>query len=130
LRSRQNSEALVKKVEGMGFAAIMFTVDSAATGNRELDKRAKPVVRQAPGTAKVATQGVAQAISGYQDPNLSWDDITWLKVRQICLPWHTYSSQMTDLNGWLLGAESHQAADHRQGPADGGGCRAGSKVRR
>ena len=75
----QNSEALVKKVEQMGFAAIMFTVDSAATGNRELDKRAKPVVRQAPGTVKVATQGVAQAISGYQDPDLSWDDVTWLK---------------------------------------------------
>lgn len=81
-RNRANSEALVKKVEQMGFAAIMFTVDSAATGNRELDRRSKPVVKQAPGVATLATQGVAQAISGYQDPNLSWDDVTWLKVRR------------------------------------------------
>lgn len=28
---------------------------------------------------KEAAQGVAHAISGYQDPNMSWEDVTWIK---------------------------------------------------
>ncbi|KAG9035947.1 Cytochrome b2, mitochondrial precursor [Tulasnella sp. JGI-2019a] len=80
-RHRPNSERLLRRVERDGYKAIMLTVDSAVPGKRERDQRAKGDF-QAPATSGADGQGalgVAQAISGYQDPDISWDDIAWIR---------------------------------------------------
>lgn len=102
------SERLLKKVEDLGCKAIMFTVDAPVSGFRTMDVKAKGVVEQvrfpctplqrpythqicdagfqAPPSAKddknksAAPVGIAQAISGYQDDNLVWDDIDFIRV--------------------------------------------------
>ncbi|KAJ9093821.1 hypothetical protein QFC20_007034 [Naganishia adeliensis] len=84
-KDRSASERLLKKVEDLGCKAIMFTVDAPVSGNRTMDIRAKGVVEQAPPSAKddknksAAPVGIAQAISGYQDDNLVWDDIAFIR---------------------------------------------------
>lgn len=64
----------------------MFTVDAPVSGNRTLDQRAKGVVADmAPPSAKddknkmKAPVGVAQAISGYQDDDLEWGDLEFIR---------------------------------------------------
>ncbi|CAE6497016.1 unnamed protein product [Rhizoctonia solani] len=86
-KQRDLSESLLKKVEAMGFRALMVTVDAAVSGNRELDRRAKDEGKftgpaqygTGTGEAGKKTQGVAQAISGYQDPDVCWADIEWIR---------------------------------------------------
>ncbi|GHJ85958.1 hypothetical protein NliqN6_2360 [Naganishia liquefaciens] len=84
-KDRSASERLLQKVEGLGCKAIMFTVDAPVSGFRTLDVRAKGVVEQAPPSAKddkhksAAPVGIAQAISGYQDDNLVWEDIAFIR---------------------------------------------------
>ncbi|KDN50276.1 hypothetical protein RSAG8_01612, partial [Rhizoctonia solani AG-8 WAC10335] len=86
-KQRDLSESLLQKVEAMGFRALMVTVDAAVSGNRELDRRAKDEGKFAgpaqygtgTGEAGKKTQGVAQAISGYQDPDVCWADIAWIR---------------------------------------------------
>ncbi|KAH7345088.1 FMN-dependent dehydrogenase-domain-containing protein [Rhizoctonia solani] len=86
-KQRDLSESLLKKVETMGFRALMVTVDAAVSGNRELDRRAKDEGKftgpaqygTGTGEAGKKTQGVAQAISGYQDPDVCWADIEWIR---------------------------------------------------
>jgi L-lactate dehydrogenase (cytochrome) len=77
-KQRDLSESLLQKVESMGFRALMVTVDAAVAGNRELDRRAKDEgkftgpAQYGTGTEEAGkkVQGVAQAISGYQDPDV------------------------------------------------------------
>lgn len=60
----------------------MLTVDAPVMGKRERDMRAKgEVVETGGGNGGNTTSGggVATAISGYIDPNLTWSDITWYK---------------------------------------------------
>ncbi|CAE6407514.1 unnamed protein product [Rhizoctonia solani] len=86
-KQRDLSESLLQKVEAMGFRALMVTVDAAVAGNRELDRRAKDEGKftgpaqygTGTGEAGKKTQGVAQAISGYQDPDVCWADIAWIR---------------------------------------------------
>ncbi|KAJ1311535.1 hypothetical protein OPQ81_010019 [Rhizoctonia solani] len=86
-KQRDLSESLLQKVEAMGFRALMVTVDAAVSGNRELDRRAKDQGKftgpaqygTGTGEAGKKTQGVAQAISGYQDPDVCWADIEWIR---------------------------------------------------
>lgn len=80
-RNRKNSENLLRRVEKDGYKGIILTVDSAVPGKRERDMRAKGDF-QAPATGGAntnGTKGVAQAISGYQDPDITWDDIAWIR---------------------------------------------------
>ncbi|KAG9118400.1 Cytochrome b2, mitochondrial precursor [Ceratobasidium sp. 392] len=88
-KQRDLSESLLRKVESMGFRALMVTVDAAVGGNRELDRRAKqpegpssfngPAQYGAKPSNGTKSQGVAQAISGYQDPDVCWADIAWIR---------------------------------------------------
>ncbi|CAE6512738.1 unnamed protein product [Rhizoctonia solani] len=86
-KQRDLSESLLQKVETMGFRALMVTVDAAVAGNRELDRRVKDEGKftgpaqygTGTGEAGKKTQGVAQAISGYQDPDVCWADIAWIR---------------------------------------------------
>ncbi|KAG8903736.1 Cytochrome b2, mitochondrial precursor [Tulasnella sp. 403] len=80
-RNRANSAKLLHRVEAEGYQAVILTVDSPVPGKRERDQRAKGDF-QAPATGGAdtnGTQGVAQAISGYQDPDICWDDIAWMR---------------------------------------------------
>ncbi|KAG8959535.1 Cytochrome b2, mitochondrial precursor [Tulasnella sp. 419] len=82
-RNRKNSENLLRKVEEAGFNAVILTVDSVVPGNRERDQRAKGDF-QAPaggnGEKKGGAKGVAQAISGYQDVKVTWEDVDWMRT--------------------------------------------------
>ncbi|TFY67109.1 hypothetical protein EVJ58_g1834 [Rhodofomes roseus] len=82
-KDRKASETLVKKIEAQGFKAIMLTVDAAVPGKRELDQKAKGEdLKDGPSTfgkSGSSGMGVAHAISGYQDPDILWDDLPWLR---------------------------------------------------
>lgn len=81
----------MQKVNDLGCNGIMFTVDAAAHSKRTLDQRTKGIVDPPPSSAKdkaddknggatsKKSAGVAQAISGYQDDNLVWDDINFIR---------------------------------------------------
>ncbi|CAG7849226.1 Cytochrome b2, mitochondrial; AltName: Full=L-lactate dehydrogenase [Cytochrome]; AltName: Full=L-lactate ferricytochrome C oxidoreductase; Short=L-LCR; Flags: Precursor [Serendipita indica DSM 11827] len=79
-RSRKASEELLRKVEKAGFNAIFLTVDAAVPGKRERDQRVKgDFAGPAVNGQDRAGNGVAQAISGYQDPDVCWADIPWIQ---------------------------------------------------
>ena len=73
-KDRSASERILKKVEKDGFNAVFLTVDAPVMGKRERDMRCKGEEVEM-GTdhgkdVKAAGGGVAQAISGYIEPNL------------------------------------------------------------
>ncbi|KAH9977872.1 FMN-dependent dehydrogenase-domain-containing protein [Lactifluus volemus] len=81
-KDRAASEKLIRGLESDGFSAIMLTVDAAMPGKRELDQRTKgdwegPAADREAGTREGT--GVAQSIGGYQDPDVCWDDILWIR---------------------------------------------------
>ncbi|GJE85004.1 FMN-dependent alpha-hydroxy acid dehydrogenase family protein [Phanerochaete sordida] len=79
-KDRSASEKVIRGLEREGFKAIMLTVDAAVPGNREIDRRAKGfTVGPAHGKSGTEGGGVALAISGYQDPDVCWDDIPWIQ---------------------------------------------------
>ncbi|KAH8798451.1 putative cytochrome b2, mitochondrial precursor (L-lactate ferricytochrome C oxidoreductase) [Flagelloscypha sp. PMI_526] len=86
-KDRQASATLLRKVERLGFDGIIFTVDVPHAGNRLLDQRTTvPDLTDAPGTSRSRTgKGIAQSISGYQDRNMTWDDIHFI-TNQTSLP--------------------------------------------
>ncbi len=61
----------------------MLTVDAPVMGKRERDMRTKgeevSMGVDHGKDVKAAGGGVAQAISGYIDPNMTWDDIAWFR---------------------------------------------------
>jgi L-lactate dehydrogenase (cytochrome) len=77
-KDRQASARLLQKVEALGCQAIMFTVDAAAASKRTLDQRTK-VSDSTDDDPSGAPLGVSQAISGYQDDNLVWEDIKFIR---------------------------------------------------
>lgn len=81
-------------------AAVIFTVDTAWKSKRTRDVRAKAIV-EAPiketegtkggGRGSKAPMGVSQAISGYQDTNLTWGDIDFIRVCRCASIWDMVS---------------------------------------
>jgi L-lactate dehydrogenase (cytochrome) len=61
----------------------MLTVDAAVPGKREKDQRAKGNFSGFSSTsgspAGETGKGVAHAISGYQDPDVDWEDVKWIQ---------------------------------------------------
>ncbi|KAK4688969.1 L-lactate dehydrogenase (cytochrome), partial [Tremellales sp. Uapishka_1] len=101
-KDRKASEVLLHKVTALGATAVIFTVDAAYRSKRTRDVRAKddgPVgpllVVDRPGprayslckapmkdggpSSSSSPKGVSRAISGYQDTNLTWDDIAFIR---------------------------------------------------
>ncbi|SPO20681.1 related to L-lactate dehydrogenase (cytochrome b2) [Ustilago trichophora] len=82
-KDRAASERILKKVEERGVNAVMLTVDAPVMGKRERDMRTKGEEVEMGvdhgKDVKAKGGGVAQAISGYIDPNLTWDDIKWFR---------------------------------------------------
>ncbi|KAF7519219.1 hypothetical protein G7054_g13168 [Neopestalotiopsis clavispora] len=78
-RDRSASEKLIQKVEKLGAKAIMFTVDVCWQSKRTMDVRTKATPGPSPSAPSSAPKGVSQAISGYQDTNLTWKDIPFIR---------------------------------------------------
>ncbi|KAI9448122.1 FMN-dependent dehydrogenase-domain-containing protein [Lactarius indigo] len=81
-KDRVAAEKLIRGLERDGFSAIMLTVDAAMPGKRELDQRTKgdwhgPAANGKQGTGE--GKGIAHSMSGYQDPDVCWDDIPWIR---------------------------------------------------
>ncbi|KZT29329.1 hypothetical protein NEOLEDRAFT_1128048 [Neolentinus lepideus HHB14362 ss-1] len=82
---RKASETKIRRLEGLGFKALILTVDAIVAGKRELDRRAKadnisaaPVqVQNVTGTE--AGLGVAHTLTGTLDADVCWDDISWIR---------------------------------------------------
>ncbi|VDB85366.1 unnamed protein product [Peniophora sp. CBMAI 1063] len=81
-RDRAATTAQLPKLRSQGYSALMVTVDAAVAGNRERDQRAKGGEFVGPARGKSDAgggAGVALAISGYQDPDVAWEDIPWIQ---------------------------------------------------
>ncbi|PWN38178.1 cytochrome b2 [Meira miltonrushii] len=84
-KDRSASEKILAKIQKQpkgAFAAIMLTVDAPVMGNRESDMRAKGEEVQTGGDTEGGSsegKGVGVAISGYIDPNIGWDIVSWYK---------------------------------------------------
>lgn len=74
-QDKAKTEAMIKRVERLGFSSLWITVDSPVLGKRERDDRLKggsTKDERKPGLAKVSS-------SGLLNPNLCWEDLTWIK---------------------------------------------------
>ncbi|KAL5398386.1 hypothetical protein PMIN03_007677 [Paraphaeosphaeria minitans] len=80
-KDRSASSALIKRVTQLGASAIILTVDVCWQSKRTLDVRAKlEEVKDAPTPLpEVKDKSVSETISGYQDTNLTWSDIAFVK---------------------------------------------------
>jgi hypothetical protein len=108
-KDRQKSEELLQKVERLGASAIVFTVDVMMQTKRTLDVRTKhlakkPAPAQASKDDKVADPpefkaGVSQAISGYQDFNMTWGDLDLIRVSGTFPPHNAIGKMLTCSSG-------------------------------
>ncbi|EMR64260.1 putative cytochrome b2 protein [Eutypa lata UCREL1] len=74
-RDRAKSEALIRKAEALGAAAVFLTVDSPVLGRRERDDRLKVAEGE-----ELVSAGVAKtSSSGLLNPLLTWEDVDWLR---------------------------------------------------
>lgn len=85
-RQRHKSEALLRDLhQHKNICAIMVTTDAAAAGKREADERvsADENLQNAMVETKAKNDkrggGYGRLMGGFIDPNLNWDDITWLR---------------------------------------------------
>ncbi|KAF2448724.1 hypothetical protein P171DRAFT_461459 [Karstenula rhodostoma CBS 690.94] len=86
-KDRSASSALIKRVTQLGASAIILTVDVCWQSKRTLDVRAKlgemnnvpAALSPTAPVAGVKGKSVSEAISGYQDSNLAWSDIAFVK---------------------------------------------------
>ena len=107
---------MVKKVEKLGYKAIMLTVDTTILGKRENDMRAKAL--SAVSMAHFATQpmsrnrfnwsqdvdesqlGIARQMGSFYDENLGWDALPWLRVcRHACVSFSDYHTILLPWQG-------------------------------
>ena len=81
-KDRSASAALLQKVERLEAKAIVFTVDVAWDSKRTLDVRSKAGASGSPRLSKSDKKpaGVSQKIGSYQDRDLSWRDIAFIRV--------------------------------------------------
>ncbi|EJU06457.1 hypothetical protein DACRYDRAFT_44583 [Dacryopinax primogenitus] len=77
------TEDTLRKIDKLGFKAIMLTVDAPVLGKRELDMKARGLpVRGANNSGDQGTAlraGVANSLGGYFDSNLKWEDLAWIR---------------------------------------------------
>ncbi|CUS13499.1 unnamed protein product [Tuber aestivum] len=82
---RGKSEALLKRVDALGFTAVVLTLDAPTPGKREADER----VQNAGSTVSAASgegmqegggsRGLGKALFAGTTPSLTWEDIKWLR---------------------------------------------------
>ncbi|TXT13764.1 hypothetical protein VHUM_01131 [Vanrija humicola] len=135
-RDRKKSEELLEKVTQLGAAAVIFTVDVAWQSKRTRDRRSKAAVaapnptsasdKPGKGTAGAQNAGVSQAISGFQDPHLVWDDIDFIR-RHTSLPVIVKGIQSVEdvaecaargVDGVILSNHGGRSCDYAPAPID------------
>lgn len=82
---RAKSEALLQRINKLGFTAIVLTLDAPAPGKREADERAKNIGNTTSGTSgegvkgAVKSEGLGRALFAGTSPSLTWEDLKWLR---------------------------------------------------
>ncbi|KAH8155498.1 uncharacterized protein LAJ45_00508 [Morchella importuna] len=87
---RSKSEALLQRINTLGFTAIVLTLDAPTPGKREADERVKFGGESAVsgtsgegGGVKSATavksEGLGRALFAGTSPSLTWEDLKWLR---------------------------------------------------
>lgn len=91
-KDRAASEALVRRVEAAGCAALELTADAPILGRRERDVRNNfslpedlwapnlTADRTLPEASSSSGSPFADAFDALVDPNLTWDDVAWLTL--------------------------------------------------
>ncbi|KPI41605.1 Cytochrome b2, mitochondrial [Cyphellophora attinorum] len=94
-RNRTESEKLIAKICALpNIKGVMVTTDAAAAGKREADERVKAdesvknPMMGAGGAAKNDSKGggYGRLMGDFIDPNLNWEDISWLRANLKDLP--------------------------------------------
>jgi L-lactate dehydrogenase (cytochrome) len=117
-RQRAKSEALLRRVEGLGLKAVFVTVDAAAPGKREADERGRAeieVVRLVvPGPQLSSRPAPVIGYLGREDPvgRQGW------RYWSIC--GRIYRPQI-ELERYYVASKAYGSADWAQGYPDGGG---------
>ncbi|KAJ9097248.1 hypothetical protein QFC21_004917 [Naganishia friedmannii] len=78
---RDRAEKTIKKAFNLGMSSIWLTVDAPVGGNRERDTKEK-IARDPPKLGEKAdgnSGSTSAAQFSYVDPNLTWEDISWIK---------------------------------------------------
>ena len=92
-RDRGATADLLRRAEAVGFRALVWTVDVPALGRRHRDTRTGFAL-------PVGPAGTAQEF----EPNLSWDDLQWVRAQAPSLP--------VIVKGVLRGDDARMAIDH------------------
>jgi len=92
-RDRDATAALLRRAEAAGFRALVWTVDVPALGRRHRDTRTGFAL-------PVGPAGTPQEF----EPNLSWDDLAWVRTQAPSLP--------VIVKGILRGDDALAAIDH------------------
>jgi L-lactate dehydrogenase (cytochrome) len=81
---RKKSEEVLQQADRLGAKAIVFTVDVMRQSKRTLDVRSKrqskPWFDPNADAAPEPKKSVSESISGYQDFNLTWKDLDFIRV--------------------------------------------------
>ncbi|KAJ9102630.1 hypothetical protein QFC19_004739 [Naganishia cerealis] len=78
---RDRAEKTIKKAFNLGMSSIWLTVDAPVGGNRERDTKEK-IARDPPKLGEKAdgnSGSTSAAQFSYVDPNLTWEDIPWIR---------------------------------------------------
>ncbi|KAH8894601.1 L-mandelate dehydrogenase [Thozetella sp. PMI_491] len=132
-KNRSASEKLIRKVEQLGAKAIIFTVDISGDSKRTLDERSKshsrPPIETSNGTSAPSPAtpvAVGQSIAGYQERNLTWKDIPFIR-RNTKLPIIVKGVQCLEdvqlcaehgVNGVIISNHGGRQADYAPAPID------------
>ena len=92
-RDRDATAGLLRRAEAAGFRALVWTVDVPALGRRHRDTRTGFAL-------PVGPAGTAQEF----EPNLSWEDLAWVRAQAPSLP--------VIVKGILRGDDARAAIDH------------------
>ncbi|PWW72563.1 hypothetical protein C7212DRAFT_359964 [Tuber magnatum] len=82
---RGKSEALLERVDALGFTAVVLTLDAPTPGKREADERVKGAGSASSATSgegvqgKSGSRGLGKALFAGTTPSLTWEDIKWLR---------------------------------------------------
>ena len=79
------NEKLIKKVERLGYKALIITVDVAQLGKRERDQRNKvddiSYIQKSTDSGADKSRGISRSLSSFIDPGLNWSRIAHLRSR-------------------------------------------------
>lgn len=86
---RAKSEALLQRINALGFTAIVLTLDAAAPGKREADERAKNLGTATSGMSGegvkngggAKSEGLGKALFAGTSADLTWADLKWLRAQ-------------------------------------------------